>query len=79
MDNAEQVSTLFVFVVLRSEKGFQLDAQNFGKEQQGVHARGIGAGFEAADGLGVKPGPFAKFSLSKPGDLAVALDGRTQT
>jgi len=44
-----------------------------------IHAGGVGAGFKAADGFGVKTGSFAQFSLSKPRGLAVAPDGWIQT
>ncbi|MNH38021.1 hypothetical protein D3C79_989960 [compost metagenome] len=79
MNDTKEVGTLLVFVVLLGEEGFEFDAQYLGKGQQGFHAGSVGAGFEATDGLGVKTGFLAKFSLSEPGYLAVTSDGRTQT
>ncbi|MCP1500756.1 hypothetical protein J2Y86_005463 [Pseudomonas migulae] len=75
MYDCEQVRPLFIFVAQIGEKGFQLHAQHIGKQEQSFHAGGVGAGFKATDGFGVKTGFFAKFSLSKPRDLAVTPDG----
>ncbi|MCY1312694.1 hypothetical protein D9M70_631380 [compost metagenome] len=59
MYDIEQIRPLFVFIAKVGEKGFQLHPQHVGKHEQCIHAGGIGAGFEAADGFGVKTGFFA--------------------
>ena len=52
--DTEQIRTLFVLVIHVGKKGFQLYIQHIGKQEQGFDAGGVGAGFEAADGFGVK-------------------------
>ncbi|MNV81760.1 hypothetical protein D3C71_1754440 [compost metagenome] len=79
MYDTEEIGALLFFVAQVGKERLGLHAQYVGKAEQGFDAGGVGAGFEAADGFGVKTGFFAKFSLSKPGYLAVAFDGWTQT